>query len=164
MNKYSEYRSNIKSGDLLVWSHTSWKTLHDIKIQLVRFFTQSEYAHCGVAWVVGSRVFVLEAREPCVRIFPLSKLGNFYHLPLKAPWSTSTEEKALSYIGAEYKQLHAIKAFFKPLDKGDVSECAALALAILENDGIYLGDRSTPDALVKQAQLYGNPTYYIENT
>ena len=163
MNTYNEYRSKIKSGDLLAWSHRGWKSIHDIKIQLVRMFTQSEYSHVGVAWVVGERVFVIEAVEPCVRIFPLSKLGSFYHIPLNAPWSASTEEKALSYVGAEYKQLQAIKAFFKPLGKGNVSECAALVLTILEHDGIILENRATPDAVVYQAQLYGHPTFYVEN-
>lgn len=161
MNKYSEVRSTIKSGDLLAWSHRGWKSFHDIKIQLVRMFTQSEYSHVGVAWVVGERVFVIEAVEPCARIYPLSKLGDFYHIPLKAPWKADTEEKALSYIGSEYKQLQAIKAFFRPLGKGNVSECAALVLTILDHDGIDLGNFATPDAVVLQAQLYGNPTHYI---
>lgn len=159
--EYSEIRSQIRSGDLLAWSHEGWGSWYDIKIQLVRMFTRSEYSHVGVAWVVGDRVFVLEAVEPMARIYPLSKLGSFYHIPLKAPWSQSTEEKALSYIGADYKQLQAIKAFFKPLGRGNVSECAALVLTILDNDGIDLGHFATPDAVVLQAQLYGNPTMYV---
>jgi len=59
--KYSEVRDTIKSGDLLAWSHRGWRTWYDIKIQAVRFFTQSEFSHVGVAWAVGGRVFVLEA-------------------------------------------------------------------------------------------------------
>lgn len=161
MNKYPEYRENIKSGDLLAWSHRGWKSFYDFKIQMVRLFTQSEYSHVGTAWVVGNRVFVIEAVEPRARIFPLSKLGNFYHTPLKAPWNLPTEEAALSYVGAEYRQLDAIKAFFKPLRKGKVSECAALAIEIASQDGINLGDRATPDAVVRQAQMLGHPTYFI---
>lgn len=163
MNIYSEYRENIKSGDILAFSHVGWKTWNDWKIQAIRIFTRSEFAHIGIAWIVGNRVFVIEAREPCARIFPLSKLGDFYHIPMNAEWKPETEEYALSYIGSEYLQLQAIKAFFKPLGKGDVSECAALALTILDHDGIYLGDRATPDAVVRQSMLYGNPTYYVEN-
>lgn len=162
-NIYKEYRENIKSGDLLAWSHRGWNSWSDIKIQIVRIFRRSEYSHVGTAWMVGNRVFVIEAVEPCARVYPLSKLGNFYHCPLNAPWSASTEEAALSYIGSEYKQLQAIKANFRPLGKGNVSECAALAIQIASHDGIDLGEWATPDAVMLQAQLYGNPTYYVEN-
>ena len=77
MKKYSEYRDQIKSGDLLAWSHRGFRSWHDFKVQAVRLFTQSEYSHVGIAWVVGGRVFVIEAVEPRVRIFPLSKLGEY---------------------------------------------------------------------------------------
>lgn len=159
---YQSHRPSIKSGDLLAWSNKKWKTWHDIKIQLVRIFLQTEYSHVGTALVMGGRVWVLEAVEPRSRIYPLSKLGSFYHIPLPANWTPEVEEKALSYIGEEYKQLHAIKAFFKPLEKEDVSECAALAIAIADKCGLDLGVRATPDEVVEQAQRYGGPTYYIE--
>lgn len=161
--KYADIRSTIRSGDLLAWSHRGWRTIHDIKIQIVRMATRSEYSHVGVAWVVGGRVFVIEAVEPLVRVYPLSKLGAFYHIPLGAPWAPPTEELALSHLGKEYSQLDAIRAFFKPLGRSVVSECAALVLNVLHADGVDLGDRATPDGVVYQAQLYGHPTYYIEN-
>lgn len=162
-NKYDEYKQNIKSGDLLCWSHRGWGSWYDFKIQMVRLFTRSEYSHVGVAWQVGGRWFVIEAVEPRVRIYPLSKLGSFYHIPMKLNWTEDVEEKALSYVGAEYFQLKAIKAFFKPWRKGDVSECAALALQIYADAGKDMGDRATPDAITLQAQLYGHPTHYIKN-
>lgn len=161
--KYDDYRDNLNSGDVVAWSHRGWSTIHDIKIQIVRMATRSEYSHVGLIWKVGGRLLVVEAVEPMVRIFPLSKLGSFYHIPTKATWSPTTEELALSYVGTKYSQLDAIKAFFKPLGKGVVTECAALVLNILHADGIDLGDRATPDAVVYQAQLYGHPTYYVEN-
>lgn len=159
--EYSAHRKEIKSGDLLAWSNKKWKSWHDIKIQLVRIFLRTEYSHVGTAYVMGGRVWVLEAVEPCSRIYPLSKLGNFFHIPLPANWTPEAEEKALSYIGAEYKQLDAIKAFFVPLEKENVAECAALAIAIADKCGLYLGDRATPDEVVEHAQRYGGPMYYV---
>lgn len=164
MNTYEEYRNNIQSGDLLAWSHRKWDSLYDFKIQVVRFATQSEYSHVAIAWCVSGRVFVIEAVEPMVRIYPLSKLGDFYHIPIGAPWLTSTEEAAVGFVGSEYKQLEAIRLFFEDRKPGTVSECAALALEILMQDGIYLGDRATPDAVVLAAQKLGNPTYYIQSS
>jgi hypothetical protein len=161
MNNYKDIRPNIRSGDLLAFRHEGWKSWHDIKVQLVRMFTRSEYSHVAIAWVVGERVFAIEAVEPMARIYPLSKLGDFYWIPMNAPWKKETEEKALSYIGSDYKQLEAIKAFFKPFGKGQTSECAALAITILDHDGIDLGMWATPDAVVLQSQLYGKPTMYV---
>jgi len=161
--RYSDVRSTIKSGDLLAWSHRGWGSWHDFKIQMVRFFTQSEYSHVATAWVIGGRVFVIEAVEPMVRIYPLSKLGSFYLIRMNAPWMLGTEDAALECVGADYKQLHAIKAFFAPLAKGDVSECAALVLDLMMRDGQYLGTRATPSAVVLEAQKLGYPTLLIEN-
>lgn len=161
--KYAEARNTLRSGDLLAWSHRKWNTFHDIKIQAVRFFTQSEYSHVGMCWLSGGRVWVIEAVEPCVRIYPLSKLGTFYLTPLHAEWSASTEESALEHIGVRYSQLDAIRAFFEPMERGRVTECVALVLDVLMRDGIYLGDRATPDAVVREEQRLGNPTYLIEN-
>ncbi len=163
MNTYTDYRKKIKSGDLLAWSHRGWRTWHDIKIQLMRMFTQSEYSHVGTAWVVAGRVLVIEAVEPKLRLYPLSRLGSFFHIPLKAEWSKATEEKALEHIGKDYKQLQAIRAYFEPLGKDNVSECAALAINIAAADNIDLGDRATPDAVVRQAQLYGHSLNYVVN-
>jgi len=161
--KYSEKRSAIRSGDLLAWSHRAWGSWYDFKIQMVRVFTRSEYSHVATAWVVGQRVFAIEAVEPRARIFPLSRLGSFFHIPLEAPWRAETEESALRDVGTEYRQLEAIKAFFRPLPRDSASECAALAMKIARADGIDLGDRATPDAVVLAAQKLGHPTNYVES-
>ena len=99
---YSEARATIRSGDILAWSHRGIKSWHDLKIWFVRMFTRSEFSHIGTAWVIGDRVFVIEAVMPLVRIYPLSKLGDFYHLPMGAPWRPSTEALALSKVGHKY--------------------------------------------------------------
>lgn len=162
--KYAAARPTIKSGDLLAFTHRSWRTWKDIKIQLVRLATQSEYSHVGIAWVPqGGRVFVLEAVTPCTRIFPLSLSGDFYHLGMDAPWYDCTEEFALSHIGVEYSQRNAVRAFFKPLEKGNVSECAAYVREVLLVDGINLGDMSRPDAVVQAALARGARLNFINN-
>jgi hypothetical protein len=163
MNTYSNHRDKIQSGDILAWSHREWDTFYDFKIQMVRLATRSEYSHVAVAWRVAGRLFVIEAVEPMVRIYPLSKLGSFYHVPMQAPWLPSTEEAAVSFVGSEYKQLEAIRLFFEERKPGNVSECAALVLEVMARDGIYLGTRATPDAIMLEAQRLGNPTYLIVN-
>lgn len=121
----------------------------------VRAFTQSEYSHVGTAWVIGERVFVIEAVTPLVRIFPLSKLLPFYHLPMNAPWSPQALEYALSKIGEPYSQLQAIQAFFKLPNDDSLWECAELARLIAAKDGINLGESAVPSGVVDNALRSG---------
>lgn len=158
---YATIRPSIRSGDLLAWSHRGIRSWHDLKIALVRMFTKSEYSHVGTAWVVGERVLVIEAVIPLVRIFPLSKLGDFYHLPLQAPWTQATEALALSYVGQEYSQLQAIQAPFVKPKHDDLWECAELAAHIALSDGIDLGQIYTPSEVVRNAQLRGALVQYV---
>ncbi len=160
---YKDIRQEIKSGHVLAWSHEGWGSWHDVKIQVVRMATRSAISHVGIAWVVGSRVFVIEAVEPMIRIFPLSQLGDFYWYPVDCEWSDDVEEAALSHVGKEYKSMNAIKAFFVSLNKGDVSECAALVITVANSMGIDLGTRMTPDAVVLKLQELGVPQQFVNN-
>jgi hypothetical protein len=127
---YQDARPDIKSGDLLAWSHRSWRSWYDIKIQIVRFFTQSEYSHVGVAWVVGNRILVIEAVMPKVRIYPLSSLGTFYWVPGFLRWDDSMETKALDYVGTEYSQTEAVAAYFERSIHPDAMQCAKLVATL----------------------------------
>ena len=162
--KYADARPLIRSGDLIAQSHGDWTTLIGIKINMVRIFTRSTYSHVGIAWVVGGRVFILEAVKPKLRIYPMSKIGDFYHLPTQASWRAAAENTALENVGVEYSELIAVKAFFEPLEPGDVRECAAYALTVLHADGIDLGNRATLDAVVLAAMRRGAACTLISNT
>lgn len=163
MIPYAEQRSKIKSGDLLAWSHRGVKSLYDLKIWFVRLFTQSEYTHVGTAWVVGDRVFVIEAVMPFVRIYPLSKLGNFYWGTMNAPWSKETEEKALSFVGYEYSQLQAMVSPFTEPKKDELFQCAELFATIARQDGIDLGTKYTPSKIVEEVLNRTSVLHYISN-
>jgi hypothetical protein len=161
--KYEEIRENIKSGDLLGWSHRGWKSFHDIKIQLVRFFTQSEYSHVGTAWVIGSRVFVIEAVVPLVRIYPLSKLESFYWVQMNASWYKSTEARALEKVGYKYSEVEALRGFLKLKMDTSTFQCAELAADLAEMDGINLGDHFTPSAIMNRALLLDKSIQFVQN-
>ncbi len=162
--EYKYIRPDIRSGDLLAFSCEGWRSYKEVKTQLIRVFTRSEYSHVGVAWVIGGRVMIIEAVIPMVRIYPLSKVGDFYHIPLSANWDEEIERKAISYVGNPYKQLKAIQAFFTNLKKNSTEECAALAITISGDAGIDLGERATPDSVVKTAQQLGFPLFFVKNS
>ena len=164
---YKQVRDRIKSGDLLAWSHKSWSSWYDIKVQLVRFFTQSEYCHVGLAWVVAGRVFVIESVIPKVRIVPLSNNLPFYWVPTETPWLPETEEFALSQVGVgTYSQLEAVLAQLgKPTPESNGKwECAKFVNALLTMDGLAFDNiRDTPTATVERAQSLGYPCYFVPN-
>lgn len=160
---YATIRPSIKSGDLLAWTHRSWKTWTDIKIQLVRFFTQSEYSHVALALELGGRIFVIEAVKPCVRIALLSQLGEFYIVPLNADWTEDVTEYALSHIGEPYSEVQAVQSFFKHLQHDSEWECAELVADILVKVGINLGDKQTPTAVMREAQLQFGSCTLVSN-
>ena len=159
---YSKARPMIRSGDVLAWSHRGIKSWHDLKIWFVRMFTRSEYSHVGTAWVVGNRVFVIEAVMPKVRIYPLSKLGDFYWLQMGAYWRKATETLALSYVGDDYSQMQAIVSPFVTPPHDDRWECAELVATVARQDSIDLGAVYTPSEVVLAAQKRGAPLTYVE--
>ena len=160
--KYSHVRPMIRSGDILAWSHRGIRSWHDFKIWLVRLFQRSEYSHVGTAWVVGNRVFVIEAVMPKVRIYPLSKLGDFYWLQMGAYWRKATETLALSYVGDDYSQIQAIQSpFITPPDDSEW-QCAELVATIARQDSIDLGHAFTPSAIVLAAQKRGAQLLFVE--
>ena len=160
--KYEQARPMIRSGDVLAWSHRGIRSWHDLKIWFVRMFTRSEYSHVGTAWVVGNRVFVIEAVMPKVRIYPLSKLGDFYWLQMGAYWRKATETLALSFVGDDYSQVQAMVSPFITPPKDDRWECAELVATVARQDSIDLGAVYTPSEVVLAAQKRGAPMTYVE--
>ena len=159
---YSKARPMIRSGDVLAWSHRGIKSWHDLKVWFVRMFTRSEYSHVGTAWVVGNRVFVIEAVMPKVRIYPLSKLGDFYWLQMGAYWRKATETLALSFVGDDYSQVQAMVSPFITPPKDDRWECAELVATVARQDSIDLGAVYTPSEVVLAAQKRGAPLTYVD--
>ena len=164
--KYAEARVHLKSGDLLAWSHERWGSWYDFKVQMVRVFTRSVYCHVGICWVVGGRVFALEAVSAGVRIFPLSRLLPFYWVPLRASWESEVEAWALRQVGEPYSQWQAVLAGLGLLKPGEdlIWQCAEYAAEVARRAGVELGADVTPNALVLAAQkLHGSVTHLVED-
>lgn len=164
--KYDDIRSTIKSGDVLAWTHKEWGSWNDFQIQFVRMFTRSEYSHVGVAWVVGDRVFVIEAVVPKVRVFSLSDATPFYLLPCGVTyWNDEIAKKALSFVGQKYSKWQAILGALNKLrcGKDESWQCAELVNTLLQSGGVlkYGESLSTPTAIVEVLQRIGYPTYMV---
>lgn len=160
---YADSRPLIESGDVIAFSHDKWDSINDLEIQAVRFFTQSEFAHVGVAWVIGGRVFIIEAVVPKVRIFPLSKLTPFYWVPMRKPMTPEAEEAALSIVGEDYSKIEAIRGYFGTnCEENHLWECAEEVKFILKKNGIALPGKATPTQVVHDVMAIGNPLILIQ--
>lgn len=162
-NDYASIRPQIKSGDLLFFSHVGWNSWHDLKIQAIRIWTRSEYSHVAVAWVVANRVFALESVTPLTRNFPLSKLGDFSWFPMNAPWKPETEEYALEHLGEKYSQLQAIQSVFTNTPRNGLWQCCKYAKSILEKDGITWDGKEVPSDMAQSLQELGYNPIFVKN-
>ena len=151
---YSEARSKIKSGDLLAWTHRGWGSWYDIQIQLVRFFTQSEYSHVGIAFVDGERVFVLESVSAGIRAKLLSEEIPFYWMPTKQKWTAAVKAKAFAELGESYSKWEGILSLFRKIKPGANHdwECAEYAMYILQALGVQIDCRCVPSDVVEWVQ------------
>lgn len=151
---YTLQRAKIRSGDLLAWSHRGWGSWYDVQIQLVRTFTQSEYCHVGVAYVVKDRVCVFEAVGAGVRIFPLSRLLPFYHVPLQLSWNKSAEDFVWAHLGDKYSKLQAIAAYLGKLQLAvdDVWQCCELEMELHALLGLVVPGKATPSSVMHAVQ------------
>lgn len=162
MNKYSEYRQSIRTGDVLVWSRRYNGSLRDIAPWFIRLFTQSEYNHVGIAYVINDRVMVMEAVTPLIRMVPLSEHLPCYLLHMDG-LSAEAESKAFSLIGkGRYSVLESIKSYFGINSNKNRWQCVEYAKEVLRANGIEVPGRDTPSEFVLELQKMGRNLVYIE--
>jgi hypothetical protein len=164
--RYQVLRGRIRSGDLLLWTHRLWASWYDFKVQMVRVFTRSRYCHVATAFVMGGRVWVLEAVQPVPRMVPLSNLLPAYIVPLRAPWKSETERFALSLVGkprAIYSEAEAVRGFLGKVKPGEDDNwmCAEMSWCIAKSDGIDLGADITPSGIEQAALELGSSVSYL---
>lgn len=160
---YQDIRSEIRSGDILAFSHFGWSDWRDWVGELIKFVTRSQYTHLATAWVVGDRVFVIEAVLPVVRIYPLSLKGDFTWIPMNSTWKSTTETAALSYVGYPYSILDAIESVFKEPTHEHGWECAEIAKYLANLDGAGLKSTPTPGNIIRELQWLGKELKFVTN-
>lgn len=142
----------VKTGDLLVWTKDQQSFKSNLFLKVVRFFTQSEFAHVGIAYWVGDRLCVIEATIPEVRIYPLSNKDEFYHIAMDADVDLETEDWLLDKVGLPYSFMDCLRAYFGYVSSNNQSyQCAELCNEFYRKVGIELGTVYTPSKLVYSA-------------
>lgn len=159
---YANYRQNIRSGDLLVWSNPSDNLLSRIFFTIIRFFTLSEYVHVGIAYRLNHELYVVEAVMPEIKLTLLTDEDKFWHIPMFIDWRQDYADFLLDKLGQPYSVLDAIKGYFGSIGARDSKwQCAELAITFYRLTGIDLGANYTPSKLVTAVleKLDTNLTY-----
>jgi hypothetical protein len=152
---YSEVRNQIKSGDILAWTHKPLSSWYDFKLHLIRIFTKSEYTHVGIAVVLNKRVFVLESTAQGIRLKLLSEDLPFYWMPTKYKyWNDELETEAFKKIGGKYSNWEGVRSLWEKITPGDNEEweCAEFVHWIFNKAGFKLDIKNTPAEVVWWAQ------------
>ena len=156
---YCSIRENIKSGDLLIWGENKLSPVSNAILHLIRILTLSDYAHVGIAWRMGGRLFVIEATIPEIRISAVSNLEEFYFVNMNVDFNEPLENWLLSKIGLKYSFKDALRACFgKTCVDDDEWQCAELANHFYKLSGKDFGAAYTPGQLVyAAAEAPGRP-------
>jgi len=129
---YRENRDLIFSGDVILFrgrGPVAW---------LIRTLTHSDFDHCAVAWTVGGRVLLVEARMlGGVRVNPLStRLADHASwLMTPARFDERSLERAIRDLGRPYSFGNCFRALANLPGQGRGFECAQLLAQVLELPG-----------------------------
>lgn len=154
-NHYKEVRSEIQSGDLLLWSTDDTTFLSSIFTRIVRLLTVSDYSHTAIAWVLEGRAYAVDATIPKIKLTLLSECEDFYHIPIKLNLTPLTHTQLTNYIketylGKSYSILDGIRGYLGYTNESnDRWQCAELCHNFYEQVGIDLGNAYTPSKLIR---------------
>lgn len=147
---YSEVRTKIKTGDMLLYrNHPGGGLRAKIERWFVEHGTASPYVHVGVAWVDHDRVFIMDITTKGCAPRPLSKTGEFDWAPAPAELSESALVEAFDYWGElQYSRWQAILGEFGLLaiGKDRYAQCAEYALMIWRASNMMPTTVATPSA------------------
>ena len=119
MGTYERYRSELKSGDAVFFRE------HGFFPRLIRRATMSDYCHCGVVWVAGPRIFVIEARQAQgVTMRLLSEALPVDWIATGCRWTDDVEMSALTKLQTRYSLLAAIALGLGLQPPGQTEACS----------------------------------------
>lgn len=147
---YTINRSNIKTGDLLVWSNAPsggfW-------LKVVRLMTVSDFGHISIAWRIGNDLFHIEAAIPRIRVVKVPSNGSFYIIPMSRIITDPENIDSISEaIGKRYSIMDAIRGYLGiQVKSNDRWQCVELSDEYYTAKGISVDNRFlTPSRYVKR--------------
>jgi hypothetical protein len=162
---YKDYRENIRSGDLLIWSEDNYSVISNAILTSIRVLTSSDYAHVGIAIRMLGRLFVVEATMPTIRLALVSDKEEFYHVPVDVTWSHDCEDYLFSKLGLPYSIIDDIRAYFGLVAQNDNKyQCAELAREFyVKCCNLPISENYIPKSLIKEIlQLTESSIHFVK--
>lgn len=147
---YSNIRSEIKTGDLLIWKTTQIEDFFDLFLFLYQKIFGAMYTHMAIAVRWDNRVMMVEAAPPASRLFPVSRARSFYWIPVGIEAHESQIEYLLSQLGRKYSLWDLVRSKFKLKRSLEEDYCSDLASEFYNEIGYINDDNAglTPDSMV----------------
>lgn len=150
--QYSDIRDKITTGDIIGFCHG-----HKPVGKIVQLVTRSPYTHVATAWVTDGRVYVFEAVQPLVRIFPLSKLTPFYWVKIPGGLNEDALEFANSIVGERYSLMDCIRSVTGDTTDDNRWQCAEMTREIQRRNGRTVKYKATPRDMITWGSIFNKP-------
>lgn len=167
--RYSEIRDTLKTGDLVSWKAGKVNSFFTAILKIYQKILKPKSVHVGIVFVVGGRTFVVEARPPVVRIYPLSRMEDFYLIRTNIPDDKANVDFLLQEVGVEYGILDLIRGLLFADGKNNKKlYCSELASIYYEDIGTLDVNKfpeawRTPDNLIEAVcDATGSSPIYVE--
>lgn len=153
---YSEIRNTLKTGDLISWKSGRITSFFDIILFFYQKILKPKSIHTGLIIKIGDRMFVAEARPPEVRLFPLSKMNDFYILRLGLKKNYKDYDRILRQMGVPYGYIDLLKGILGFKNSTKKLYCSEQCAKFYVERGFFPTEifnmaARTPDSLIKVA-------------
>lgn len=153
--RYSEIRDTLKTGDLVSWKAGKVNSFFTLVLKIYQKILKPKSVHVGIVFVIGGRIFAVEARPPQIRVYPLSKMEDFYLIRTNIEETNTNVDFLLTEIGVEYSILDLFRGLFFSDGKNNKQiYCSELASLYYESINLLSAEKydeawRTPDNLIE---------------
>lgn len=166
VEKYSNIRRQIKTGDLLAWKSGRIGSKIDLVLKLYQKIFKAQYIHVGVAVVLGNRVLMVDATPPIVRLYPLSYCDDFYWFPCNLEYKEKYLDILFKHLGKPYRLFDLINSLLGFKNSTDDFYCSELAGYFYKEIGFIQDEDAgfVPDTIVEailKASGVKEPTFIL---
>lgn len=164
---YSQIRHKLKTGDLVSWDAGKINSFFGLILWLYQKILRARSVHTGIVVEIGGRLFVAEARPPAVRLFPLSKMDDFWLLNLQLDPYDEDYDLLLKDMGVQYGYFDLIKGILGFKNSSKELYCSEQCTKYYFERGffpesVYDEAAQIPDNLIKIAEeISGKKFEYV---
>lgn len=148
----SDMRDEIKTGDLMAFRVRRYGTLTSFALWLYQKITKVRFSHVGVAMKLGEHLFIVEAISPRVTITPISKVKEFYLVPVKIKTNEENQvDYLLDFVEMNYSLISLVTHYFGFESPSNKVYCSELASGFYYHVGLLHERESghTPEKLTE---------------